>query len=271
MYVDSANRTRMYVNGVSQTNTSRTDISGWTTPIVGALNTSGDNSLNGSLTQMLVYSVALSASQVAERYNLGHGTDNLPTGITTQCVMRFKFSEGTGDTVDNSATAGAGYDMTLADTPTWVNGILGSSGSPGVMLPAWQYGKLQSTTFNVPIPHGWNPSNTLHPHIHIIPESDLSNGQTIVFEMEWTFANIGEAYGNTAVVEATYVSDGVTYNGTHILVEFPDWHPTLTTVSAEYIVRINRGTDTYTGDVFVLNFGVHGEIKQVGSRQLYIF
>lgn len=275
-----------YANGVVQLVGTAASVTSLGNFVIGALTTAGVQPLLGSLSKLTVYSVVLTAAQVAQRYNGGAGSDALPTGITeaSQVAARFRFLEGTGTLLDNAATAGAGNDITLVGTPTWEVGPVGASGNRGVYLLSFDGGRDLSTSFTLTLPHGAKESvaQVFYPHLHFVAEKTIAVGETIIFELEYSYSpiysingssvvNAAGVFPNTTVELITFTAGVAIPALAHVLVELGTWTVNNTGVSPEWLVRIGRkGTlGTYANDIFLLSFGIHYEIDTPGSHVIY--
>lgn len=121
-----------YVNNVKSSTAALVGLFTASSNPIGVLADSGFTNLKaGTIDELVIYNVALSDSQVTERYNSGAGTYNLPSGITeaTDVVAEFHFDDGASPT-DNSATKGAGQDMTLFNSPTFTSPIVNNTPPP---------------------------------------------------------------------------------------------------------------------------------------------
>ena len=222
-----------------------------------------------------LYNIVLSASQVNERYNSGDGTETLPTGVTeaTDVMANFNFNEGSGSTVDNDCSLGAGQDMTLYNSPSWVDGLIGSSaglnGSIGVAAPVFYPDKLSSRFFNSEVPHAYDEGTDIEPHIHICG----SNNDTgvIRFGIEYTFTNIGDTFPTTQTIYKEYTMPGVGYQ--HILLSFGLLNCSGKRISSINCVRVFRdgehANDTYTGKIYLVKVSSHIYRNSQGSRLIY--
>jgi hypothetical protein len=233
----------------------------------------GSDAYDGILDNLICYNKALTASQVTERYNGGAGTSSLPTGVVeaTDVVMRFDFNEGTGSTVDNNSTLGAGQDMTLSGTYVWVIGLLGiTTGSIGVVALAFPPDQVTEVFGSVQFPHKYKEGSLIYPHVHWAGE-DPSAGN-VVWKLEYLWVNIGAALqANTTIVSRTVAND-TSVAGKHRMNNVPDIgiDGTGKTISSILQYRLYRdGTnsaDTYTKKAYLSEFDIHFEIDTVGSR-----
>jgi len=195
---------------------------------------SGRNHLSGVLDELRIFPHILNDTQISEYCNARAGTTDSLTGATPLGV--YHFNENTGTTVDNSANTGVDV-ITLYNTPTWVAGLV------------WKY----ETEFR--------------PHAHV---QCFGGTGTPVFGLEYSFAKIDNAFGNTTTIYTNSIM-GDTTEKNHIMLVFPAIDMTgIDTVSAMIQCTLFRAsTDTYTGGVGLLEFDWHYFSDSGGSRQEY--
>ena len=233
----------------------------------------GSVPFDGIMDNLICYNKALTASQVTERYNAGAGTTSLPTGIveTTDVTMRFDFNEGTGSAVDNNCTLGAGHDMTLSGSYSWVTGLLGiTSGSMGVMALAFPAGQLTEIFGSAQFPHTYREGSLIYPHVHWAGE-DTTAGN-VVWKLEYLWVNVGASLQANTTITSRTVANNTTMAGMHRMNNVPEngIDGTGKTISSIMQFRLYRdGTDaldTYNGKVFLSEFDIHYEMDTVGSN-----
>jgi len=248
------------------------------------IGTNGTQYYNGIIDETVLYNVALTASQVTERWNSGAGTQTVPTGVTkaSDVIAMFHYDEGTGSTVDNDCTIGAGEDMSLTGSPTWPTGLIGgSAGSVGVLALSFSPTIRNEAFFPTQILHAWKQGSALHPHVHFAPNGAGGSGQMPRFGLEYSLAGIGEVYGNTTTIYTTGVvagGDTTLVDRKHYLMSFPDIDMSAVAntigVSAMLLCRFFRDAehadDTYANDVFFKEFDFHLEHDSPGSRSEYV-
>ena len=123
----SKSRVKIYVNGQQEEEKLvNAYLSSSTEDYRVAAYTDNNWDLIGGMDELVLYNIVLSDEQISERYNNRAGSVDLPTGINadTDVIARFQFN-GSGDTVDNNCTIGAGHDMTLFNQPEYIHGVFG--------------------------------------------------------------------------------------------------------------------------------------------------
>lgn len=126
--------------------------------------------------------------------------------------------------------------------------------------------------FVMQVPHSWAHGTTLMPHIHWAPTTDIANGETVVFVLEYIWVDVGEVMdADTTEDSVTYTSSGTTSAYTHKLSEFADMSGSGHTVSSVLLCRVGRSsTSTFGGDVVLLGFDFHIQKDALGSlNELY--
>jgi len=224
-----------------------------------------------------LYNIVLSSSQVTERYNNGDGTETIPTGVTeaTELIANFDFNEGSGTTVDNDCTLGAGQDITLYNTPTWVNGLIGATagqnGSIGVASAgSFSATENQSRFFGFEMPHAWDEATDVEPHLHIAYDKSITSGK-IRFGMEFTFSNMLDDFPNTTIIYAeldtTYSVSGGLMNDYLSFGLISTTDKEISSISPVRIFRDAEHTnDTFTGVVHLNKVSIHVKKNSNGSR-----
>ena len=119
------------------------------------------------------------------------------------------------------------------------------------------------------MPHGWKEGSFVHPHIHWSPTS-TSTG-SIVWQLDCSLANVGEAYsGSYTYTSAISVyADGTLneHNASNFSVlEMSD--KILSTIILWRISRVgSSGSDTYPQDARMLEFDIHYQMDSLGSNE----
>ncbi len=273
----SSTRIRIYVNGVLSGTQLTTGNLGANASDVWFGRWSSGYFLSGAMDEIVIYNKALSAAQILERFASGAGTQDLPTDIVeaTDVIAHVSFTEGTGSTADNDCTLGAGEDIDLINTTTWVDGLAGgsSSGSLGVFGLAFEKGAVQSGWFSCQLSHGYKYGSALQPHVHW-SKGDAVEGN-VVWKLEYIYAKIGEAFTNTATVEGHEVYSSIVEGAKkHYMTNMTDIDNTDNdTVSSMLMCRlyrdVNDANDTYPGDAFLWEFDFHFEKDTIGSTTVY--
>ena len=145
------------------------------------------------------------------------------------------------------------------------------AGSLGIYANRFNGGANNDIYFGLQLPHAWAQGTVIHPHLHWCPETNIANGETVHWVLEWTWCNIDGVVGASTVNSTVaYTSSGTTAAKTHILTELDDMVGTGKTVSSLVYGRIQRqsqgaGADTFAGNVFLLAFDIHVQKDAHGS------
>ncbi len=236
------------------------------------------NSRNGSasmatfeMDELRIWDSVLSASEIAAFHNGGAFTE---TGIATE-ICGYHFNEGSGTDCDNfEGTAALDIDMTTTgDDPAWIAGFI-SGASRGVYGYVFDADILQEVHFAVQLPHGYKYGTSLYPHVHWTPLENGGSGEYPRWGLEYTFAEIGEGFGNTATIygESPAPSAASVVSGTHYLTNLTPISGTgVDSVSAMLICRLFRDAtnagDDFAGEVGFTEFDFHIIFDAPGSRE----
>jgi len=274
-YNDNRSYVHIYVNGneVGYGAMYGYQLAASSNPVYIASKPDGSRTYEGIMDSLVMYNVELSEAQVIERYNAGEGTASLPTGVTeaTDVVGLFLFDEGTGSTVDNSCTLGAGYDMSLNSTYSWVTGLLGiTTGSIGVQALSFPAGAITEIFGSVQFPHSYKEGSLIYPHVHwAAPNTDAGD---VVWKLEYLWVNIHENMQPNTTLVSTTVANEVTTLGMHKMTNVPAAGIDGTGMGISSILqyRLYRdgldANDTYPGKVYVSEFDIHFTIDAFGSE-----
>ena len=119
----------------------------------------------------------------------------------------------------------------------------------------------------VQLPHTYKEGTDLLPHVHWSPQS--TNDGDVDWILEYTIANIGNTFGDTATVHMLDTADG-TINK-HQITTGDVIDGTGMEISHMLVCRLYRdggeGDDDFTGDAAFLEFDIHYEVNTHGSRQ----
>ena len=278
----SGSEVMIYINGDLKKNTTSSgqlDITNVTDGYIIGEYAQGGWNYDGNLDNMLILNTILTQTQVTELYNAGGGINGIPTGITetTDVIAKFLFDEGTGSTVDNASTLGAGKDITLSGTYTWDTALVDGTvqlHSFGVSLDAYYKDVVMEKFFTAQFPHKKKMDTVIYPHVHWYGE-DLTAGD-VVWKLEFIWNQAGKKMGYTQTVERVEANDTTGEDGepvqrmnnlpsSGIAVPYTGEH-----VSSTMICRLYRdGTDsrdTYTGKVYLHEFDFHVEMDIIGSK-----
>lgn len=280
----------MTLNGASGVSTALTQLTGITgTWYVGSLNAT-TQPLLGAMCQFLLYNKFLTTAQVLERYNGGMGTDDLPTGIVENADISFRFriDEGSGSILTNDATREPDCFLTLVGSPSWVQGVIGVSGSFGIYLPTFEHGEGQIQSIYWEMPHRWKTSTPLYMHMHVSNNTIIPANSTIVFSFEYTIQDLygdlnsdnnpqttvfrpAAQFANSTVITRTLTTNIDIPAYSNLIISFGTIDmSSYTSVSTTGVATIRRETGTYLGDLHVLQtIRGHYEIDSIGSNQIF--
>lgn len=162
-----------------------------------------------------------------------------------------------------------------SNDPTFTKWFDNGAGSRGVFL----YNLTDAITasqkeifFSVQLPHSWK-GTIIYPHVHWIP-SVAGVAQRPVFGMEYTWADIGSAFGNTSIIYTNSLvpNDTNLTQYRHYVSAFPGITPTTSQddISTVLMCRVFRysgnASDTYTGTCGMLYVDFHYEMDSLGSH-----
>ena len=148
--------------------------------------------------------------------------------------------------------------------PDWVNFI------DGVYALAFDGGVTEEEVFfTVQMPHSWKEGTTITPHIHWSP-GDIGCEGEVVWNLEYTWANIDSVFGETSTAQATDATGST--NLKHLFVDMDTIDGSGKTISSILMCRLYRdptlGGDTYEEDALLLEIDFHYESDTIGSRQI---
>jgi len=137
--------------------------------------------------------------------------------------------------------------------------------------PAQVDGVLPSIQF----PHGVRPTGIISPHVHFSAEGALSEGETIIWKMDYIIVNIGTAPGSVVSDTATYTcpAGGVAAR-VPLVLGLTDIDAASFGLSSIVDMSLRRwsdgaGADTYADWVWLNGFDFHAQIDRFGTRNEY--
>lgn len=223
--------------------------------------------LSGVLDELRFYQAALTSAQVAELYNAGAGTENEPTGAPT-LLAGYHCNDGAGNTAVNYEGTAA-RDMALTNV-TWVAGLVGAAGTPGVFGPSFGPGEMHDQIFLIQMNHGWKIDSDYDIHIHWTAPV-LDGGATkVVFGVELQTCNMHAAWPATTTVYTVEVLPNATPANTHQLanlVDLPGAGKTLSHLVRARIFRLGTGVDNFPLPIIIDTVDAHYQMDTLGSRQ----
>jgi len=197
------------------------------------------------------------------------------TDVATDGYISFK---GTS-TIWDDLRVEPNIKTTGTNDPTFTKWFDDGAGSRGVFL--WNFTDVITASekevfFSVQLPHSWK-GTIIYPHVHWIP-SVAGVAQRPVFGMEYNWADIGNALGNTSIMYTNSLvpndTDLTQYR--HYVSAFPGITPTTSQdeISSILMCRLFRysgdASDTYTGTCGLLYIDFHYEMDSLGSHTDFI-
>lgn len=145
--------------------------------------------------------------------------------------------------------------------------------SGGFNLYTWQFDNDDQVFFDVQITHDWKSGTSLHPHVHWCPTVSGSAGETVIWGLEYAFAEIGGIFSTTTTITGDYhiPHDTALVQNKHYLTEIGEISMTgINSVSSMFVCRVFRATtDTYGDNASFLEFDFHYEVDSAGSDREY--
>ena len=176
-------------------------------------------------------------------------------------------------------------DKILLEPPVWddvrVPGLavkLGSSspdlvaflGAGGLKVYAFDGGvTTEEVHFTIQFPHTYKCETDIEPHVHWAPTTN--DAGNVVWQLEYTWINIGGTFGAAATIASTPAAAGGTA-WVHKYAEFAAIAGSGkgVNVSSMLVCRLFRdpthGDDSYAHDAALLEFDCHFEIDTLGSK-----
>lgn len=154
--------------------------------------------------------------------------------------------------------------------PDYVQLSNNGAGSTGIYNAAYSPTQEQELFFTAQMPHSWQEETDVHPHIHWSP-SDTANTGTVVWGLEYTWVNVNGLIGNTTIILAYGVVDGL--GRRNELTEFGIINGSGMMISSQFGGRIFRDAtnplDTYPDSAFLLEVDFHYKQNSLGSGMEY--
>lgn len=154
-----------------------------------------------------------------------------------------------------------------ATAPNWK--AFGPSGNIQALM--FEAGHHDEAMFQMQLPHQWKVGTNIYPHVHWTPVNTTAGN--VVWELEYSWANIGDAFG----APGNMATDATAAGGTawvHKLTDLKEGGNNYIsgagkTMSSMLMCRIHRnsnaGSDTLNQDVALLEIDFHFEIDSFGS------
>jgi len=139
----------------------------------------------------------------------------------------------------------------------------------GLYLYAFSETVAQHLVFDVQLPHGWVDGSTIHPHIHWAPGNYTGTG-VVRWELEYSWANIGSAFGASTTMTVDVAGPGVAYK--HTLTAFPTITGTGKTASSILLCKVgrlgNHANDTFDDVAYGITVDFHIQYDSMGDPTL---
>lgn len=139
------------------------------------------------------------------------------------------------------------------------------SGSQGVWVQWFDDGTEEELYFTVQLPHSYKVGSDIQPHIHWVTND--SNEGDVVWGLEYSWVNMGEAFGNTSILTETASNEGEAF---HQITSLGLITGTGKSYSSMLVCRIFRdasnSADTFTKDAGVLEVDFHFQVQALGTH-----
>ena len=136
----------------------------------------------------------------------------------------------------------------------------------GVQSYGFSATQTEQLFFEVQIPRGWNLGTTIKPHIHWSPGNSTNTG-SVVWQLEYSWANVGDPFPATTTLTATQAATGVPY--AHQIASFGDVDGTGKRESSVFVCRLARvggdAADTFPTDALGISVDFHYQAVALGS------
>jgi hypothetical protein len=150
--------------------------------------------------------------------------------------------------------------------PTWEQ--IGATG-----LYAYNFDDDDEIWFSAQMPHAWKLGSVIYPHLHWMPESDVSPADNIKINLLYGWCNLDDDFAAAAAPLSRDVS--TTENGAlkHLLHDFSETGidgtgKTLSSILMCKFYRSEADSDNYAGGIYALEVDFHFEIDTIGSREI---
>lgn len=225
-----------------------------------------------------IWGTAMTATEIASGYNSGLG--RTLTGNETSLNGYWPLNETSGssfsDLTSNNNTGSV--TGTENDDFEWSDGHVGSSSTASMGAYTFWFNpdNEEELHFSVQMPHSWKEGSSIYPHLHWVGDSNGGSGEDVTWGLEYTWANIGEVFGNTTTIYGdTTIFNEPIVRSKHYLTTLPVIDATGKTLSSMIQCRVFRdaagkgGNDSYTGLAGLLEIDFHIEIDALGSNSEY--
>lgn len=170
---------------------------------------------------------------------------------------------GTATYWDDVTVPGIGVKTGGSADPTW------GAFKDGIYLYKFPDGSDKEVFFQVQLPHSYKEGTALEPHVHWAPSS--TNAGAVLWKLEYSWANMDAAFGTSTTITGTQAGSGVALQHQLCPINSAAMTGSGKTISSIVACRLYRngadsGTDTFTGDAFLLSIDFHVEKDSLGSN-----
>lgn len=146
--------------------------------------------------------------------------------------------------------------------------VRNTDSSQGVFAHLFDKATEEELYFSVQLPHAWKEESDIEPHVHWMP-TDTGTG-SVVWGLEYVWANMDDAFGNTTITTASDAGAGTAY--THQYCSLGEIDGDGFSASSMILCRVYRdagnAADTYDADAALLEIDFHYEIDKLGDSSL---
>ena len=122
------------------------------------------------------------------------------------------------------------------------------------------------------LPHAWREGSDIIPHIHFLKMTTASGYPN--FKIKYKWANIGDVFpAFSSFVNGNLVVNDDNTIGKSALIDFGHLSgigKKISSMICVYLERVNDASDTYSGDIKLLELDIHYQVDGDGSIQEFI-
>lgn len=154
------------------------------------------------------------------------------------------------------------------------------AGSQGVFLYWFDPSTEEELYFVCQLPHGWKEGSDIECHVHwVSADTAAGAGTDVCWGLEYTWSDIDEVFGNTAIIYGDEQTNGASETLTvdkHYITELGTITGSGHTMSSMLVCRVfrdaagNGGTDDYDDDAGLMEIDFHYEVNSFGSKEEYV-
>lgn len=150
-----------------------------------------------------------------------------------------------------------------ATPPSWTTAFQG-----GIYVMCFQNGSSDEVYGGFELPHDYKEGTALYPHLHWSPSTNNNGRCDWTFEYTIQSMNGGAFPGNDSSITFQQVGGGVALAHQFVSASAPVPGANRKIGDIMMFKLARPSGDAFTGDAFLLSFGVHYEIDTMGSRQI---